>query len=113
MFFFDKDIQWDTIDGNSRRKVLARGGDLMVVKIHFFESKEGQAIATHHHPHEQTAYVHAGSFLFTIDGEEQVVSEGDSLYFPSHCEHGCIPLANDSILIDAFSPQREDFLLKG
>ena len=45
-----------------------------------------------------------GSVIFK-EGEQ-----GDSLYMPSDSRHGCIPLEDDSQLVDCFTPQRDDFL---
>ncbi|WP_223830688.1 PTS transporter subunit IIC [Paenibacillus polymyxa] len=54
------------------------------------------------------------SFKFMIDDGEtkevQTVKEGDSIHFPSDILHGCIPLEDGGILLDAFTPARADFL---
>jgi unsaturated pyranuronate lyase len=66
--------------------------------------------AVHSHPHEQITLVERGSVRFTIDGQERITSAGDVLHFPSHCEHGATMLGDEVVLIDIFSPVREDFL---
>ncbi|MDO3410990.1 cupin domain-containing protein [Saccharibacillus sp. CPCC 101409] len=113
MFFKDSDIRLDTVDGNTTRKVLAHSPQLMYVKVLFAKAAAGE-IPLHKHIHEQVTYVMQGSFRFAIeDGgrrEEQIVREGDSIHFPSNALHGCIPLEDDSVLLDAFTPAREDFL---
>lgn len=66
--------------------------------------------AVHSHPHEQITLVERGTVLFTVAGEERLTAAGDVLHFPSHCEHGATMLGEEVVLIDIFSPVREDFL---
>jgi len=66
--------------------------------------------AVHSHPHEQITLVEQGSVEFTIDGQKRLASTGDVLHFPSHCPHGATMLGDEVVLIDIFSPVREDFL---
>jgi hypothetical protein len=37
----------------------------------------------------------------------------DILHFPAQCEHGATTLDEEVVLIDIFSPVREDFLRTG
>lgn len=66
--------------------------------------------AVHSHPHEQITIVERGSALFTIDGHQRKATAGDVLYFPSDIRHGATMLDEEVVLIDIFSPVREDFL---
>ena len=66
----------------------------------------------HSHPHEQITLVEHGPVRFTIDGQTRIVQTGDVLHFPSDCEHGATMLDEEVVLIDIFSPIREDFLPK-
>ena len=50
-----------------------------------------------------------GKFEFHIDGEKQIVKAGDGVYIPPNAVHGAVCL-EDGILIDVFSPIREDFM---
>jgi quercetin dioxygenase-like cupin family protein len=56
--------------------------------------------------------VQQGRVLFTIDGEQKLVSAGDILHFPSGVRHGATMLDEEVVLIDIFSPIREDFLTR-
>jgi len=108
MFTFNKDVAFEKIDENTKRKVLAHDGTMMAVEVHF-----DQPIATyepHWHFHEQITYVLKGKLEFFIDGVGQVVEAGDSIYFPSNVPHGCIVLEAGSVVLDIFTPQREEFL---
>jgi quercetin dioxygenase-like cupin family protein len=64
----------------------------------------------HSHPHEQVTLVERGPVEFTIDGQTRIVQTGDVLVFPSHLRHGATMLDQEVVLIDIFSPPREDFL---
>ena len=64
----------------------------------------------HSHPHEQMTLVVQGRVKFIISGEEHILSAGDVLHFPPHNRHGATMLDEEVILIDIFSPIREDFL---
>jgi quercetin dioxygenase-like cupin family protein len=67
----------------------------------------------HSHPHEQVPLVIQGRVEFTIDGQTRIVSTGDVLHFPSNIRHGATMLDREVVLIDIFSPIREDFLPGG
>jgi quercetin dioxygenase-like cupin family protein len=64
----------------------------------------------HTHPHEQMTLVERGRVKFIISGEERIVTAGDVLHFPPHNRHGATMLDEEVVLIDIFSPIREDFL---
>jgi quercetin dioxygenase-like cupin family protein len=66
--------------------------------------------AVHAHPHEQFTIVEKGRVVFTIEGEERTAAAGDVLHFPSGMRHGATMLDEEVVLIDIFSPIREDFL---
>ena len=67
----------------------------------------------HTHPHEQITLVVKGKVKFVIEGEVTIVSPGDVLHFPSNNRHGATMLDEEVVLIDIFSPPREDFLATG
>ena len=81
---------------------------LMHVEVHFEEGAEG---AMHSHPHAQTSYILEGEFEFTIDKEKKIVRKGDTMYDEPNVLHGCRCLKK-GIVLDTFSPIREDFLKK-
>ena len=64
----------------------------------------------HTHPHEQMTLVVKGKVRFFIDGVENIVSAGDVLLFPPNNRHGATMMDEEVVLIDIFSPIREDFL---
>ena len=88
------------------RRILAYTDGLMCVENHF---QQGAVGALHSHPHTQITYVVSGEFSFTIDGETHVVRTGDTLLKEDGVVHGCTCL-QEGILLDIFTPMREDFL---
>ena len=88
------------------RRVLARGGNIMGVEVTF---KKGAIGSVHKHVHEQVSYIVSGSFEYTVDGKMYYLKVGDSYYVPENVEHGVAAL-EDSVILDVFTPQREDFL---
>ena len=64
----------------------------------------------HTHPHEQMTLVIKGKVKFTIEGQVVIAAPGDVLHFPSNNRHGATMLDEEVVLIDMFSPIREDFL---
>ncbi|WP_424926722.1 cupin domain-containing protein [Amaricoccus tamworthensis] len=89
------------------RQVLADHPDMMVVAFTF--GGEGAEGAPHSHPHVQSTYVKSGRFRFTIGDDVREVGPGDSFVIPSGVTHGCVCL-EPGVLVDGFTPRREDFL---
>jgi quercetin dioxygenase-like cupin family protein len=93
---------WDNVPvedlggGVSRQMIV--GERLMVCRLRFAPNVVTPA---HDHPHEQ---------IFTIGTEERIAQAGDVLHFPSWCWHGATMLDEEVVLIDIFTPLREDFL---
>lgn len=103
---FGKDVILKELGGGTSRKVLAYNEQMMMVEVHF---EQGAVGSSHTHPHFQSTYVKEGRFCFTIDGENVEVSAGDTIAFPSEILHGTVCLEK-GILIDVFTPMREDFI---
>ncbi len=107
MFVINDSVQFMPCGEGTTRKVLAKGGSLMMVEVTFKMDAEGQV---HAHPHEQVSYISQGSFMFNVDGESKLIHQGDSVYIPSNVPHSVKALSDDSIILDVFTPQREDML---
>jgi quercetin dioxygenase-like cupin family protein len=92
-------------DGIKRQMVV--GENVMVCRFTF---DPFVVTDVHSHPHEQITLVAAGKAEFTVNGSSVIASAGDVLYFPSNHRHGATMLEQEVVLIDIFSPIREDFL---
>lgn len=96
----------EQVDDGIKRQFLAYGPELMAVKVWFEEGATGYQ---HNHPHTQVSYVESGEFEAFIDGETQILKAGDSFYVAPNKLHGAV-CKKAGVLIDIFSPLREDFL---
>jgi quercetin dioxygenase-like cupin family protein len=102
---------WDSIKVEDMGGGIARqmivGERLMICRLQFAP----HVITTpHDHPHEQMTLVERGRVRFLIGDEERIAEAGDVLHFPSGCWHGATMLDEEVVLIDIFTPVREDFL---
>ena len=104
--FLTKEIEEKEVGEGLMRKVLAHNDNLMVCELHF---KKGAIGAMHSHPHEQCTYIVSGKFEFDIGGKKVVLGAGDSTYKQPNIMHGGVCL-EEGILIDVFTPARQDFL---
>ena len=71
--------------------------------------RSGALVPRHEHPHEQVATVLEGRLRFVVGGEEQVVSAGESVFVPSGVPHE-VEALEDSLVLDVFSPVRDDWV---
>ncbi len=92
-------------DGIDRQMVY--GDRLMVCRLRLAPHV---VTAPHTHPHEQITMVERGRVRYIVAGEERIVSAGDVLHFAPGVEHGATMLDEEVVLIDIFTPLREDFL---
>ena len=105
-FIEDETIDWEQIDIGVQRKIMAYDPSLMIVKIKFDKGGIG---TLHQHPHVQITHVQSGKFEVSIDGKKQILKGGDAFFVSSNLIHGVLCL-EEGILIDTFSPMRQDFL---
>lgn len=105
-FILTSKMEWEDLGGGVSRKFLGYDNQIMMVQVKF---EKGAVGSPHQHFHTQSTYCAAGKFEFTIDGEVQLVEAGDGVYIAPNLLHSALCL-EEGILIDVFSPVREDFL---
>lgn len=102
---------WSKVDVERPSKGIRRqmvvGENVMICRFTF---DPFLVTPEHTHPHEQMTLIVKGKVKFIIDGEVHIVSPGDVLHFPPNNRHGATMLDEEVVLIDIFSPIREDFL---
>ncbi|HJQ32460.1 MAG TPA: cupin domain-containing protein [Pyrinomonadaceae bacterium] len=104
-------VNWETVpverpsEGIERQMVV--GQQLMLCRFRF---SPNLVTPEHSHPHEQMSIVVSGKVRFFIEGEERIAVPGDVLQFPAECWHGATMMEEEVVLIDIFTPIREDFL---
>lgn len=106
MFVLNHEAKLEDVGGGVTRKILAHDGIMMQVEVNF---EDGAIGYMHAHPHEQVTYVVSGEFSFTVGDVTKIVKAGDSVYMEPNVMHGC-ECIKKGVLIDNFTPQREDFL---
>lgn len=97
---------WQDMGSGVVRQVAGYDKDIMLVKVKFIKGGVGPI---HQHFHSQSTFIVSGSFEISIKGKKKVLHAGDSFYVEPDALHGVVCL-EDGMLIDAFSPAREDFL---
>lgn len=101
-----KDSSLIDLGGGVTRRILAHDPQLMAVEVGF---EAGAVGAVHTHPHTQCSYVLSGRFSYSVEGEAVELSAGDSIVVPADLPHGTVCLEK-GVLLDVFTPMREDFL---
>ena len=89
------------------RRFLAETPEIMLVEFAFADDGEG---LPHEHPHVQSTFVKSGRYRFTVGDETFEVGPGDAFVVPSGVTHGCKLLKGPGVLLDTFTPRRDDFL---
>jgi quercetin dioxygenase-like cupin family protein len=99
-------IPVEQVSEGIQRQMLV-GDRMMICRFRF---KPFLVTPEHDHPHEQMTIVERGKVRFFIEGKERIASAGDVLHFPSQTWHGATMMDEEVVLIDIFTPVREDFL---
>lgn len=106
IFQVETETKWEDLGSGIKRQIFGYNDTVMMVKVKF---EEGAIGALHQHPHSQVTYVESGIFEVTIDNQIKTLIKGDGFLAPPHKMHGVI-CKEPGVLIDVFSPHREDFL---
>ena len=108
-------ISWDELPMERLSPTLGRkliSGD-RVMLAHVYLDK-GSVVPKHQHDNEQITYILKGTLRFWIgedEGKVVDVREGEVLEIPSNVWHKAEAL-EDTLDVDIFSPQRQDWLEK-
>jgi len=106
VFIDNNELDWQVVDKGVKRKIMSFDDRLMLVKVSFDKGGVG---SLHQHPHSQITHVESGVFEVEIGEEKKILKGGDAFYIPPNMLHGAVCL-EAGILIDVFSPMREDFI---
>lgn len=105
-FLMENELPWEPLNEGVSRQIFGYDVQVMMVKVSF---EAGAVGALHAHPHSQTSYVASGKFEVEIDGQKKDLSAGDGYFIAPDLMHG-VKCIEAGVLVDAFSPVREDFL---
>ena len=97
---------WITMVPGIRRRTVAAGEQMMQMLVML---NAGSHLPEHQHPHEQITHVLRGRLQLTVAHIQYELVAGQSLCIPGGTLHAADTL-EDSLVIDTFSPPREDLL---
>ena len=107
MIIHNDEISLNKVEEKMSRKILVAEGSLMMVEVHFEKGGIGEVHS--HEEHEQICYIKKGSFEVKVGDEKKILKAGDSFYAAKKVDHG-VKALEDSIILDVFTPVRQDFL---
>jgi quercetin dioxygenase-like cupin family protein len=105
MFFKHREANAVEMLPGLTRRVLATSDVMMLAEFTF---EQGVEVPEHTHPHDQVGYVVAGRMRMVMGEETVECGPGDSYHAPSGVPHSGAALER-SIVVDVFSPPREDY----
>lgn len=73
------------------------------------EMEPGAEIPWHSHPHEQGGMLIRGRLELSIGSETRIVEPGAMFLIPGHVPHRARALDEPVLVLDVFSPVREDY----
>lgn len=104
-FIGTQDVEQIEMLAGVRRRTMATTDEAMLCQ---FQINEGSIVPFHHHMNDQVGYVISGKVKMTIGDSVRIMVAGDSYAIPGGIQHSATALV-DSVVIDVFSPPREDY----
>jgi len=105
-FMFGAVTPKETVGEGLTRQLFGYDDAILMARVEFEVGAVGEV---HAHAHSQVSYVESGEFDVFIDGAEKRLGPGDSFYVHPNLDHGAV-CRKAGVLLDVFSPVREDFL---
>jgi len=105
--------EWETVDAHTQRKVFHSDRiTFVILKVQGSEDPGGP-IKLHYHKHDQISHVLEGEVLVNVNGSQKKIGPGGTYVVPSNIHHGIRVLTENLVLMDMFTPTRDDFRPKG
>lgn len=82
------------------------GGKLMANWVTIEPNRE---MPRHHHPHEQLGIMLEGTMELTLGDETRLIRAGDAYTIPPNLPHHARTLEEGCVVLDIFTPPREDY----
>ena len=106
-FFKVSELKVKKVLEDSTLRVVANKNTM----VSFFEfGPKTPFMPNHKHPHEQTAFVVAGSVKMIAGGDTRILKANEGAVIPPNVEHEVYPLEPGTKIMDVFYPIREDYL---
>jgi mannose-6-phosphate isomerase-like protein (cupin superfamily) len=104
----DSDSPWQQVEPGLRRKVWFN--DRLTMVLLEFTRIPGKADAPqHYHAHDQMSFVLEGRVRALVDGKTREIGPGGVFIAPSNVRHGIQMVSDKLVLLDVFTPTRDDF----
>lgn len=107
IFFNSSDLEPEIVEGNVERFIYS-GEHIQTIEYHFPPNKQFPLHS--HEKNEQMGYLVSGKMGFIIGGVEKILYPGDFYHAPIGVEHSAWTFDEESVLLDFFSPPREDLI---
>lgn len=104
-FFKAEELKAETVEGDVQRYIYT-GANIQIVEYRFPANKTFPAHK--HDVHEQMGYLVSGKMEFTVGGETKLLLPGDYYHAPIGVMHNTRTLDEPAVLVDIFSPPRDD-----
>ena len=106
-FFNETDLETEELEDGVKR-VIYTGEKIQVILYHF---PPNTVFPVHSHDiQEQMGYLVSGKMGFMVGGENRTLLPGDFYRAPIGVEHNAWTMEEPSILLDIFSPPRDDLI---
>ncbi|MGH8092072.1 MAG: cupin domain-containing protein [Chthoniobacterales bacterium] len=102
----EQENPWVEIAPGIRRRTITAGASMYQMRA---ELEAGSRLPEHAHPQEQIAHVIKGRLKLILAGVPHELTAGDALYIASNVPHRGETI-EDTVVIDTFSPPRDDYL---
>jgi quercetin dioxygenase-like cupin family protein len=80
--------------------------------LSYLEMDEGAEVPMHSHPHEQGGILLRGQVQLTIGDETRLCEAGAMFIIPPNTPHRAVAIGGPAVVLDCFSPVREDYAAK-
>lgn len=104
------DLPEISMGGQVTRKLLAYQQGENGYTVNCLKAKAGEGAPLHSHPHLQVVYMLEGEGVFHVGDETTTMKAGDVVQVDSNVPHTFDSFTKDSIWLEFFTPEREDFM---
>ena len=78
--------------------------------LSYLQMDAGAEVPLHQHPHEQGGILLQGKMQLTIADETRLCEPGAMFLIPSNTPHRAVAIDGPAVVLDVFSPIREDYV---
>ena len=104
----DRPEAWHEVLPGVKRRILTDGPEVMLV---LYEIAPNSRFPLHSHPHVQAGFFLEGGGQFRVGDETWTMVKGSAYHVAGGVPHELLTYsAGRSVILDVFSPRRDDFL---